>query len=606
MLPQPRTFARSPRFRRVFLLMILTLSVAAIYACDQTESASPAAPGLSPPIQSPSQDLGPLAWGYVNPSTIGVNMGGYDDRHPAGPPLMRALRWGNFGWVRLGFEWNVFQPNGPSDWNVGTGNGTIQPLNDAFANQMQVLGVISYAPGWANGGQVHSYEPTDDHLTDWKNYVGRIVQNYDSKVSAWSIWNEPDAKVFFTLQGESGSDAAWQRAWERAQHYARLVAIASDTIRKISSKPIVVGEMSWGASEKADPVALPMGQDPGSRNTRDKYNRDWLDSVLTALRRAAPNDAAYPDVVSMHFYNTGPGILDIIDTLFPRLWTNNPSLPQRDVWLTEFAATEATDLATIDRNQADIIQYVFQQLNNPSRYNRLWKKAFAFQSHGADALGWSLISGWPANGELPFSDSLSLIPRLAVYRVKWLTMSPQQPLVTYSGLSRTAGWTTASDGGVMGTTGQSDPLIAWRAWLAPFLTEQVLGRRLSIRYNTHFGYHGWVWDESFQTPAGPVYADGAVVGPFYFDPNNPMEPTPFQAVQIRIVDVPHQATFNNSSGVAVRDSLCYESHVATLGWQGRWASNPDATVCDDEISGTTGLGLPMQALRVWFTSKRSP
>jgi hypothetical protein len=258
----------------------------------------------------------------------------------------------------------------------------------------------------------------------------------------------------------------------------------------------------------------------------------------------------------------------------------------------------------VDRLQADIIQRVFQKVNDPNRYNQRWKKAFAYTAWGGDAKGLSLVSGWPGDGELPFSDSLSLLPRLAMYRVKWLTTSPEQPLVSYSALSRTAGWHTASDGGTVGIPGGGDPLIAWRAWLAPFLTQQVLGRRLSIRYNTSFNWHGWVWDGSFQNPPGPVYADGATVGPFYFDASHPTIASPIEAVQIRIVDVPRQATFNNPSGVAVGDSLCYESYTRTLGWQSQWSSHPDGSICDDEVSGTVGPGLNIEALKLWFTSNK--
>jgi hypothetical protein len=482
---------------------------------------------------------------------------------------MKVLRWAGFGWVRFDFAWNTLQPDGPNTpFTTDDRNGSAPTLRSAKAAGMHVLGTIDYTPAWANGGHDdYTYAPDDAHLADWKRYVGKLVETYGSQVDAWTIWNEPDCDVFLKVQNPSATP--WV---DRQNRYATLVALAMDTIRAAQpGAQIVVGEMTNAAECKvADTTVLASLSD----SDREKYNRDWLAGVL---RQIAPR---VPDAVSMHLYGTAQNIVNVIDRpdRFSKIWTENPDITRVPVWLTEFGPPENAPYQQDEGLQAAQIDTVIRASSNPSRSNLDWQKSFFF---GATQHGYQLIDGWQDGGVIV--SPADLTPRYALYAVKFLTTqtSPSSPFISYSVLSRYSGWHTSGDGEIAGTVGQADPLIAWKVSLAPWMTQRVLGRILSVRYHTHFGYRGWVHDNEYP---GILYADGVQVGPFYDYPGNSTIPDEIQAIEVRFVDTLHALSLTHQV-------VCYQVHVATIGWQ---PASPN--YCDDGIAGTTGQNLRMEAV----------
>jgi polysaccharide biosynthesis protein PslG len=556
--------------RRRSLVLAVAILATATSGCTDRPSPTQAATGLT--LQAPP--TGARSWSPTPVSSLGVNPGGWTNAQAAasGDSVMKVLRWAGFGWVRFDFDWSIMEPTGPGlPFPTNDSNGTDPTLRSAKAAGMQVLGTIDYAPAWANGGHGSHFGPDDAHLADWKRYVGRLIETYGSQVDAWTIWNEPDCGDFFNVQDSSSTP--WV---DRQNRYATLVALAMDTIRAAQpGAQILVGEVTNAAECKvANPATLPT--DPSAR---EKYNRDWLAGVL---RLIAPR---VPDAVSIHLYGTGQDIVNVIDRpdRFSMMWVENPDLTRVPVWLTEFGPPANAPYQQDEGLQAAQIDTVIRASSDPNRSNHDWQKSFFF---GATQHGQQLIDGWQDGGVVvPPGD---LTPRYALYAVKFLTTqtSPSSPFITYGLKGQSFGWHMASDGGVAAVAvgGRPDDPIAFKVSLAPWMTQRVLGRVLSVHYHTYFSNRQWVHDNEYPDT---LYADGAQVGPFYDDPSGSSIADRIEAVEVRLLDAIHNVSLSHQV-------ICYQVQVvSSTTWQPYAPSS-----CDDATAGPEGQNVAIKAIRI--------
>lgn len=184
-------------------------------------------------------------------------------------------------WERVVFWWRELQPNGPDDWNVHYfPDGTLQ---EELGRGREVVGMLSNAPDWANGGQGPPgmpdglYLPIDDPGNLWATFVRRIVTQYAGRIDRWIIWNEPDV-----WQPEHPG-YTWNGAVE---DYYQLLKVAYLTAKEANPncKIHLAGLTFWWDSDYG----------------RDLYFERLLD--VMAQDPTAPQHNYYFDVASVHLY----------------------------------------------------------------------------------------------------------------------------------------------------------------------------------------------------------------------------------------------------------------------------------------------------------------
>jgi hypothetical protein len=97
-------------------------------------------------------------------------------------------------WVRFDFDWSVIQPTSSTQYVFERFDAVVLALRAADIN---ILGIITYAPAWANGGQPSKFYPPTSAL-DYATFAGALAKRYGPMgVHAWEIWNEPNLGQFW-------------------------------------------------------------------------------------------------------------------------------------------------------------------------------------------------------------------------------------------------------------------------------------------------------------------------------------------------------------------------------------------------------------------------
>src|SRR5262245_40504598 len=67
----------------------------------------------------------------------------------------------------------------------------------AFANRgIAMLGICTYAPTWANGGQPNTFPPLTAYYQEFATFCAAAARRYP-QIRAWEVWNEPNLDQFW-------------------------------------------------------------------------------------------------------------------------------------------------------------------------------------------------------------------------------------------------------------------------------------------------------------------------------------------------------------------------------------------------------------------------
>ena len=136
--------------------------------------------------------------------------------------------------IRLAIPWaTVETAPGQYDWTA-----IDNMVNAAAARGMGVLGVINTTPTWARGTWTNVYAPPDNPAT-LGSFAGALAARYAGKVSAYEVWNEPNAAFAY----QPGPDPAG---------YTALLKAAYTAIKGADPQAQVIGAvvgatLSWGS-----------------------------------------------------------------------------------------------------------------------------------------------------------------------------------------------------------------------------------------------------------------------------------------------------------------------------------------------------------------------
>jgi hypothetical protein len=102
-------------------------------------------------------------------------------------------------WVRMDFPWSEIEST-RGEFNMRGSDAAVRALG---SRGIGVLGIIDYAPAWANGGNGQMYPPTS--ATDFATYAAFLVRHFAPMgVHTWEIWNEPNLKVYWATGADPG------------------------------------------------------------------------------------------------------------------------------------------------------------------------------------------------------------------------------------------------------------------------------------------------------------------------------------------------------------------------------------------------------------------
>ncbi|WP_237569985.1 Ig-like domain-containing protein [Mycolicibacterium lacusdiani] len=166
--------------------------------------------------------------------------------------------------LRVLVPWAAVQPlPGWNDWSA-----VDRVINGAAARNIKVLGILNSPPVWASVANTTPLAGMPANNAQFAAFAGAAAARYKGKVTAWEVWNEPNAIMF------------WQPGPNAAQYTALLKA-------------------AYPAIKAADPNAVVVAASVGA-------TLDWFNLTVNPVRFVdemyKAGAAGYFDALSFHPY----------------------------------------------------------------------------------------------------------------------------------------------------------------------------------------------------------------------------------------------------------------------------------------------------------------
>ncbi len=126
------------------------------------------------------------------------------------------------GWVRVFAAWNIFEPN--RDRLNEPEIAALEAGIAALPKGTKVIVDVVNTPEWETGSSNTAMPPSK--TADYARFVGALAKRLAGRVSAWEIWNEEDASLWWA----SGPNAAAYTALLQAAYPAIKAADPSATV----------------------------------------------------------------------------------------------------------------------------------------------------------------------------------------------------------------------------------------------------------------------------------------------------------------------------------------------------------------------------------------
>lgn len=183
-------------------------------------------------------------------------------------------------WLRVLIAWNRIElSKGQYDWSQ-----LDVVMNAAQSRGLKVLGVVAFAPSWANGNGFFTAPPQNP--ADYADFVTAVVQRYGNKVSNWQLWNEPNLPLFFGF------------GFDNAQRYTDLVKAAYPAIKAVQpSSVVVLAGLSRQPGDQSPPAFLDKMYAAG---VRGNFDAAAAHPYVFPTGRAANPDNGWSDVAAVH------------------------------------------------------------------------------------------------------------------------------------------------------------------------------------------------------------------------------------------------------------------------------------------------------------------
>jgi Cellulase (glycosyl hydrolase family 5) len=128
-------------------------------------------------------------------------------------------------------------------------------IEQASANHMHVLLMLTGSPSWANGGRGANYAPT--RPSDFADFATAAAKRYPA-IRHWMIWGEPtrvpNFKPFVAQSVKAHGRPLTTRQQQAPHRYARLLDTAYGALKAVSPKNLVIGGNTYTTGD-IPPVA---------------------------------------------------------------------------------------------------------------------------------------------------------------------------------------------------------------------------------------------------------------------------------------------------------------------------------------------------------------
>jgi hypothetical protein len=247
------------------------------------------------------------------------------------------------GWIRFDLQWTTIEKTqGVWDWTAHDGL-----VNAAKARGLKVLGALTDAPGWANGGNGWNYAPTSAHVQDYGNFCGQTVRHYAPMgVKTYEVWNEPNISGFF----RPAPNVALYTAMLKACYSAAKAADPTVTIVSAGLSP--VGAYPTGDTahpENINPVKFLEGM--------------YANGAQGSFDALGDHPYSYPALPS----GTNPGnawfqLAGTSPSLRSLMTANGDS--SKAIWATEFGRPTANASGATETSQSDEVKDAVSRWNS--------------------------------------------------------------------------------------------------------------------------------------------------------------------------------------------------------------------------------------------------
>ena len=301
--------ARGRAFKCVAAVVFAALSSASsvALAADSALAAPPTSPSIG---VSPG---GPFMW--LSDANLHRELG--------------VMRSAGAGRLRIDVDWSAVESRpGVLDWT-----NTDRVVRAAERHGLQVLGIVTYSPRWAQAASVPAGTthgaPADPAV--FARFASRAAARYAGRITTWEVWNEPNLSTFWAPR-------------PNASAYGRLLVATAAAIRASAPGAAVLTGGLAPATDKAD----------GSQ----------ISPVTFVSRLYVSGAAKTADAVAVHPYSFPAMPTDTSTSswnTFVRLGLIHAIMTKggdqhKKIWLTEFGApTGTSSVAVSEQTQARML-----------------------------------------------------------------------------------------------------------------------------------------------------------------------------------------------------------------------------------------------------------
>ena len=208
--------------RNVFKIAaaVATVAVVSATAVHMLAPTSPTPPTLTVPVEETAINSSGSTVGISDSDIYGMSSD--DVNHTFDLIAATGVRT-----VRVMMPWAGMEPNpGQYDW------GQVDLIVDAAnARGMSVMGTLVSAPGWAVAPGTPAVSSPPASASTYADFAGAAAAHYAGRVSAYEIWNEPNAVISWT-SGPQGPEPGGK--------YADMVKAAYPKIKAADGGAVVI------------------------------------------------------------------------------------------------------------------------------------------------------------------------------------------------------------------------------------------------------------------------------------------------------------------------------------------------------------------------------
>lgn len=209
--------------------------------------------------------------------------------------------------IRMGLDWAQIEKNAPSNGQHTYEWENFDRLVNAANNKgMQIIGLLTTAPQWADGNkpidEVHKWPPLPEYEDDYRSFITAVVNRYRGKIKYYEVWNEANG---CSWHPDCGGDKQ-----TKVNEYLPLLKTTYETIKNIDSSLLV------------------------STTGMDGADTDYLQKLYDGSNNYSCNGGTCWDAVAVHPYKSTEIDWNGLKNVYSIM--NSKGDGGKQIWITEY------------------------------------------------------------------------------------------------------------------------------------------------------------------------------------------------------------------------------------------------------------------------------